>query len=197
MARHIYYSIPALKHNVYKYQGVLTDDSINVVDLEKANGVIVKVTSEYISDRIWEDGTPYVSPKPMRQKVAEWLESLVDITDVRPVIALLRGREYEGAVYTQRGETRFYLIGDRPKKRKVCFNLYTEDSKMDHEWFVIGYVEKWEELTIAQQEYSPFGNHFVLGAWDIEGDPGSKIDDYEDHKYQRIGIDLKFDNPPE
>ena len=58
--KHLYYSIPALKHNVYKYEGAVDDGAIvDDIGIEINHGVFVKITDEYLGDCIWEDGTPY------------------------------------------------------------------------------------------------------------------------------------------
>lgn len=74
--KHLYVSIEALRHQVFKYAGEVQDDHLDFAieahekfgehGLPHTNGkgpFKVLVFHRYIADRIWEDGTPYGESK--------------------------------------------------------------------------------------------------------------------------------------
>ena len=86
------------------------------------------------------------------------------------------------------------MIGERPRHegRKVCYHLLVDDpndpaksSYKEHEWFVGGYIEYPED-----KDVHPFGAHWILVPWVIEGDTDSRIDDFEE-EYERVIVTLK------
>jgi hypothetical protein len=118
----------------------------------------------------------------MKEQVAEWLRSLQSITVVEPITLTIGKQTWEGAVYTQGGQRRYYLVGELPKTwRKVCFRF--GDSQLD--WFVSGYLQD-PGLITRHKQYHPFGNNWMLKAWDIPDRPESTIDDHEPIPYKRI-----------
>lgn len=129
----------------------------------------------------------------MKERIAAWLENLLDTSDVKPVKVTIGNKTWEGAVYTQHDEQRFYLVGKLPKRYgKVCYliNEVAEIVKIwKHEWFIGGYREGLEP---GQKEDHPFGSHWLLVPWNIPGDPESKIDDYEDTPHTRVYVDLEI-----
>ncbi len=50
----------------------------------------------------------------MKEKVAEWLASQIDTSDVRPVRITINNQQWDGAVFIHSGEEMFYLVGKRP-----------------------------------------------------------------------------------
>lgn len=132
----------------------------------------------------------------MKKKVAAWLESLLDTSDVKPVKVTIGSKTWEGAVYTVDDEQKFYLVGKLPNRYgKVCYNI-NEIAEVvkpwNYEWFVGGYIDNYEELGPEYQKYHPFGNHWLLVPWNIPGDPKSKIDDHENTPHTRVHIELEI-----
>ena len=101
----------------------------------------------------------------MKEQVAKWLRNIPGITDVSPVTVAIGKSTWEGAVYTQRNERRYYLVGKRPhaKGPETCY-LFAPDPR---DWYVAGWVQNYDELPPVQQNYHPFGNHFLLKVWAV------------------------------
>jgi hypothetical protein len=130
----------------------------------------------------------------LRDKVAAWLAGKDDVTDVKPVIVRINGKRWQGAFY-QQGEPQFYLVGERPVIRHPsCFKLlFPEDTTHEiHDWYIGGHIEWKEDEPLADWETHPFGNHWLLVPWLIDGQPGSKIDDHADETYTRQHVDVEI-----
>lgn len=144
-------------------------------------------------------------------QVAEWLDSLPNVTGVRPCVVTLGKEKFEGASYVsrlqysasmdvvRRGERKegeacyrrnIYLVGSLPrdKKRglKVCFPYEGQD------WYVTCYYQGSDNPAEEERvkEYHPFGHTFVLGPWDVPD--GSAIDDGERKPYRRVSMTIDF-----
>lgn len=74
--KHLYVSIKALKHRVFKYAGKVRDDHLEFAieahekfgehglpHTDEEGPFKVLVFDHHIADRIWEDGTPYGESK--------------------------------------------------------------------------------------------------------------------------------------
>jgi len=127
----------------------------------------------------------------LRDRVAAWLAAMNDSTDVRPVELSFYEQTcqtWQGAVYTFQGEQRYYLIGKRPVKRDhICYKIAA--SKYD--WYIGGFIEWSDDEPLADWKTHPFGNHWLLVPWIIEGEFNSKIDEYSDEPYTRLYIDVE------
>lgn len=122
----------------------------------------------------------------MKEKVAEWLASQVDTTDVRPIQLEINNRRWDGAAFIRNGEQMYYLIGKRPiHQSRVCYILQIGVKFKEHEWFIGGWIEK--DFTPD----NPFGDHWIMIPWIIEGEPDSRIDEFESEPYRRIFVTLK------
>jgi hypothetical protein len=132
----------------------------------------------------------------LRERVADWLDSQDDVFDVQPVSVRLHMLEWQGASFLRGGEEIYYLIGKRPKQPDPCCyrlepydDILNIDRPLSTDWYIGGYVEK----TVSQMGTGehPFGNHWILVPWVIEGDPDSRIDDYADEEYERITLTVR------
>jgi hypothetical protein len=137
-------------------------------------------------------------------KVATWLRSLPNITDVKPCRVKIGRKEWEGAEYVhvhqwqawhravQLGEHQageeyteriVYLVGDLPpaykRANRVCFPYG------DYDWYVTGYYKE-----PRPTQYHPFGKSFMLCPWYIENQPDNRIDDYE--PYRRVPMTMEY-----
>jgi len=129
----------------------------------------------------------------LRDRVAEWLDSQDDVTDVRPVQVRLHSMTWHGASFIRGGEKVYYLVGKRVAHREpTCYWVDTWDSEYSadlcYDWYVGGYVDRSPN---EKTEEHPFGNHLILVPWIIEGDPDSQIDDYADEEYKRATLTVK------
>ncbi|MHC4297973.1 MAG: hypothetical protein ACYS7Y_11770 [Planctomycetota bacterium] len=117
----------------------------------------------------------------LNEHVAEWLNSLPGIEDASPITLTIRGKTWEGAVYTQRDIRRYCLVGARPKchsrSSRVCFRLHGDD----RDWYVASYLKDYDDLTEAQKVHHPFGQTWFMMPWNSPG----KIDDGM-RKYTRV-----------
>jgi len=134
-------------------------------------------------------------------EMADWLRSLPNIKDVRPVKVDLGGVVFYGARFTsiheytagmqivQSGKAsagdkyesdRIELVGHRPetfqRRRKFCFQFGIG------EWFISHHFNQ-----NVVNEYHPFGASFGLRPWDAPG----KIDDYDRHPYLRVPMSVE------
>lgn len=118
--------------------------------------------------------------------VVDWLHTCEGVTEVNAVTLAIGNETWEGARYKQRGEYHYYLLGKLPKwygkGRKTCCR-FGEDGR---DWYVAGYMQKADELAEHQKKYHPFGNHWMLMAWNAPG----KIDDHE-NMYRRLPVDVE------
>ena len=108
----------------------------------------------------------------LKNKVAEWLESLEDVTEVEPVTLTIGTQTWEGAVYTLRGQRSYYLAGDLPKSyagQRTCYRLPGDD----RDWYVACYMEA-DRLTPEFKQHHSFGANWMMRCWTVSG----KIDDY-------------------
>jgi len=110
----------------------------------------------------------------MKEQIAEWLRSLEGTTDVEPVILTIGMQTWFGAVYTQRGKQHYYLVGFRPHQRgpKTCYRFAGDD----RDWYVACYMNNYNDLPPVPKSYHPFGNNWMMMAWDAPGsiDNGEK-----------------------
>lgn len=112
--------------------------------------------------------------------VTGWLESLVGITDVKPVTLKVKDEIFEGASYCGEFGRCYYFLGDIPKcrqKRKsLCFTCNGKTL------FLSSYYNK-DDIN----GYHPFGKCFMLCEWnDIKHD----IDWGERYKYVRVPVTI-------
>jgi len=132
------------------------------------------------------------------QTVKEWLEGLqvsdpctnVESVAVTIHVSSKKTLTFEGARYTQRGQERFYLLGDCIKnelrrRNKSCFTFD------NGEWYVATYSIK-DNITPANAEFHPFGPTFLLMKWEVPD--GTKIDEYEEYPYDRLAMTVKVEN---
>jgi len=102
----------------------------------------------------------------MKDQVAAWLESLDTITDVEPASLTIGAETWEGAVYTQNGTRRYYMVGPLPASfthdRRVCY-LFDGDDRV---WYIAGFMDDFTRLKDFQKECHPFGVHWILKAWE-------------------------------
>ena len=127
----------------------------------------------------------------LRDRVAEWLDSQDDVTDVRPVQVRLHSKTWHGASFVRGGEKVFYLIGERVvHNHPICYWIDVVDSGYTspyYDWYIGGCIEKSPN---EKTEEHPFGNHLILIPWIIEDDPDSQIDDYAE-PYKRATLTVK------
>jgi len=90
--------------------------------------------------------------------IVEWLES-IGATNVKLIGLKIEGKTWYGAEYMQDGETRLYLIGERPTvaKRGNCYFTLQQDWA---QWYIACYYEG------DNAAMHPFGSNFVLKKWD-------------------------------
>ena len=141
----------------------------------------------------------------MQEQLKRWLEEC-GMQDVQPVEVLIDGTAYTGAIYTNPhhgNQSMMYVIGDHPLlykkgrkpylKRRVCFTIDGDT----RDWYIAcyfhpGLVQTYFKQTVqAKPEHQPFGNNFIMSAWDIPGKPDDKIDSYEPKPYERRRIEVK------
>lgn len=125
----------------------------------------------------------------LRDRVVEWLDSQNDVTNVLPVGVRIHSYHWQGAIFTRGDETSFYLIGKRPQPARLT--CYVLDPPLNcqcgqYEWYVGGFLEG------EKTEGHPFGSHWLLVPWIIEGEPDSKIDEYSDDEYTRTFADVEI-----
>jgi len=122
----------------------------------------------------------------LRNEVAQWLNSKNNVTNVREVTVYLGKRYWHGVAYTEGDEDRYYLLGFHPKQsRPSCYQLSPFDDKkalagIQYDWYVGGYYQG------ESTEVHPFGSHWIVVPWIIEGEPDSRIDDDSDDQYVRL-----------
>ncbi len=117
----------------------------------------------------------------LRDEVAKWLDSKNNVTNVRTVEISIYPSSWQGVAYTEGDEDKYYLLGFRPKQsRPTCYRI--EGSQYD--WYVGGYLEG------EKTEEHPFGSHWIMIPWIIEGDPDSRIDDF-DYEYTRAIVTVE------
>jgi hypothetical protein len=155
----------------------------------------------------------------MAKTLAEWLIQDCNCFDVQPVRVTIGNETREGCRYKQtfeyqpgmdavsRGhkkagdtytEESIYLIGELPScyiknltrsgdihQRQICFPFE------DVDWYIAGYMLK-KHLTPSNQEFHPFGVHFMLRPWCVPD--GAKIDKYETKPYIRVKMILLAQN---
>jgi hypothetical protein len=133
----------------------------------------------------------------MRERVAEWLDGKIDVTNVRPVQVRFHSWKWHGAAFIQGGEEVYYLVGNRLKHNDpTCYRLAPfdgTDTKLEEpiDWYIGGYIEWEDDQPDADWGAHPFGNHWLLVPWTIEGVHDSRIDEYADEPYDRVTFTVK------
>lgn len=100
-------------------------------------------------------------------------------TELRAVELRLGGKTFPAAFYTQDGQRRLYVIGERPpvlkRPRKMAIRL--NDCSAD--WYVAAYMDR-ERMTAEYAPFHPFGPNFLIALWAVPS--GEAIDA---HNYWR------------
>lgn len=132
-------------------------------------------------------------------QVADWLRTLPNARDVRPVSVTIGKQTWPGARYTsvnhysasmqavldgrkkvneEYTQVAIFLAGPLPKRRKkgTCFPFDGQ------EWYIACYYEGTDA-----NEFHPFGATFILMPWTHE----EKIDKHERFTYDRIPMTVK------
>lgn len=119
--------------------------------------------------------------------LVEWLQSLPDVRNVRPVKVAIGKETYEGAYYQQGRRMCFYLLGHLPKTyRKSSHECYTW-TESPNEWYISSYTDA-NCFSEEFKHHHPFGYMFQVSPWDVSG----KIDDYERRPYRRVPMAVKY-----
>jgi hypothetical protein len=103
----------------------------------------------------------------MKEQVAEWLRSLDTISEVEPVTLTIGKESWEGAVYTQRGRRRYYLVGELPKhygrSPKSCYRF----PETSDDWYVACFLDNYAHIEEVKKHHHPFGNNWIMMRWDV------------------------------
>ncbi len=129
----------------------------------------------------------------LSKRVAQWLEGISDVSEVRPVTLTIGRQVYHGARYIQRDSEGFYLVGTLPAsylRRKHTVYRFADDPR---DWYIGCY---WDgrpgqfPLTKAQlKKYHPFGVSFNLFPWDS---PLGPIDFGARFAYRRVPVTAAY-----
>ena len=97
----------------------------------------------------------------MKNEVKEWLESF-DYEGVEPVTVTIGKQTWEGARYAQDGQPRIYLVGKLPKGYKNSQDKVVYYNVGDQDYYVICYMQEYDDMEDHFKAYPPFGDNFVI-----------------------------------
>lgn len=135
----------------------------------------------------------------------KYIQTCSGIVSARSCSVILFGSTFEACHYHQkipitegceayrRGEREhvremIYVVGQKPKEMKKAGLCYTVSGDA-REWYLCGYID---EIAPEFAAFHPHGANFLLGPWEIEGKPNSKVDDYEPRPYKRFPLVINY-----